>query len=65
MPQQEFHFPPGSTRIVFSDRVLHAAMRGRAMMEQTFYTAPKAISDHTHSPEAVLSRMLGRPMLAG
>ncbi|AOZ04884.1 Kdo hydroxylase family protein [Cupriavidus malaysiensis] len=65
VPQQEFHFPPGSTWIVFSDQVLHAAMRGRAMMEQTFYLAPKAISDHTHSPEAVLSRMLGRPMLAG
>ncbi|CAG9175747.1 Kdo hydroxylase family protein [Cupriavidus respiraculi] len=64
VPQQEFHFPPGSTWIVFSDQVLHAAMRGRAMMEQTFYLDPKAIADHTHSPEAVLSRMLGRPMLA-
>jgi hypothetical protein len=38
-------------------------MRGRAMMEQTIYLDPKAISDHTHSPEAVLSRMLSRPML--
>ncbi|UIF86463.1 Kdo hydroxylase family protein [Cupriavidus sp. UYPR2.512] len=63
VPQQEFHFPPGSTWIVFSDQLLHAAMRGRAMMEQTIYLAPQAISDHTHSPEAVLSRMLGRPML--
>ncbi|MGO4578560.1 Kdo hydroxylase family protein [Cupriavidus sp. 2TAF22] len=64
VPQQEFHFPPGSTWIVFSDQVLHAAMRGRAMMEQTYYLSPKAISDHTHSPEAVLARMLGRPMLS-
>ncbi|MBP0638445.1 Kdo hydroxylase family protein [Cupriavidus sp. AcVe19-6a] len=63
VPQQEFHFPPGSTWIVFSDQLLHAAMRGRAMMEQTIYLEPQAISDHTHSPEAVLSRMLGRPML--
>ncbi|CAG9177993.1 hypothetical protein LMG23992_03624 [Cupriavidus laharis] len=63
VPQQEFQFPPGSTWIVFSDQLLHAAMRGRAMMEQTIYLDPKAISDHTHSPEAVLSRMLGRPML--
>lgn len=63
VPQQEFHFPPGSTWIVFSDQLLHAAMRGRAMMEQTIYLDPKAISDHTHSPEAVLSRMLSRPML--
>ncbi|CAG2140062.1 hypothetical protein D3C87_1144480 [compost metagenome] len=64
VPQQEFHFPPGATWIVFSDQLLHAAMRGRAMMEQTIYLDPAAISDHTHSPEAVLARMLGKPMLA-
>ena len=45
------------------DSALHAAMRGRAMMEQTFYLDPAAIADRTHSPEAVLSRMLGKPML--
>lgn len=65
VPQQEFHFPPGATWIVFSDQLLHAAMRGKAMMEQTIYLDPQAIGDHTHSPEAVLSRMLGRPMLVG
>ena len=64
VPQQEFHFPPGATWIVFSDQLLHAAMRGRAMMEQTIYLDPAAIADRTHSPEAVLSRMLGKPMLA-
>ena len=64
VPQQEFRFPPGSTWIVFSDQLLHAAMKGKAMMEQTIYLEPEAISDHTHSPEAVLSRMLGKPMRA-
>jgi hypothetical protein len=64
VPQQEFQFPPGSTWIVFSDQLLHAAMRGKAMMEQTIYLDPAAIADRTHSPEAVLSRMLGKPMLA-
>ncbi|QET03020.1 3-deoxy-D-manno-oct-2-ulosonic acid (Kdo) hydroxylase [Cupriavidus pauculus] len=64
VPQQEFQIPPGATWIVFSDQLLHAAMRGKAMMEQTIYLDPKAIGDHTHSPEAVLSRMLGRPMVA-
>jgi len=64
VPQQEFQFPPGATWIVFSDQLLHAALRGKAMMEQTIYLDPKAIGDHTHSPEAVLSRMLGRPMVA-
>jgi len=61
--QQEFAIPPGATWVVFSDQVLHAAMRGRAMMEQTYYLAPEAIADKTHSPEAVLSRMGGRPMV--
>ncbi|MEK7320054.1 MAG: Kdo hydroxylase family protein [Pseudomonadota bacterium] len=64
VPQQEFQFPPGSTWIVFSDQLLHAAMRGKAMMEQTIYLDPAAIGDRTHSPEAVLSKMLGKPMLA-
>lgn len=62
-PQQTFEFAPGSTWVVFSDQALHAAMRGRAMMEQTFYLDPAAIADRTHSPEAVLSRLLGKPML--
>jgi len=48
--------------VVFSDQALHAAMRGCAMMEQTFYLDPAAIADHTHSPEAVLARLLGRPL---
>ncbi|KHK58887.1 3-deoxy-D-manno-oct-2-ulosonic acid (Kdo) hydroxylase family protein [Ralstonia sp. A12] len=60
-PQQTFEFAPGATWVVFSDQALHAAMRGRAMMEQTFYLDPAAIADRTHSPEAVLSRMLGKP----
>ncbi|GJG96031.1 Kdo hydroxylase family protein [Cupriavidus pauculus] len=64
VPQQEFLFPPGATWIVFSDQLLHAAMRGKAMMEQTIYLDPAAIGDRTHSPEAVLSRMLGKPMVA-
>ncbi|MET3448747.1 Kdo hydroxylase family protein [Ralstonia sp. 1138] len=62
-PQQTFEFAPGATWIVFSDQALHAAMRGRAMMEQTFYLDPTAIADRTHAPEAVLSRMLNKPML--
>ncbi|MHA6823146.1 Kdo hydroxylase family protein [Ralstonia pseudosolanacearum] len=64
-PQQTFEFEPGATWMVFSDQALHAAMHGRAMMEQTFYLDPAAIADRTHSPEAVLSRMLGKPMLPG
>lgn len=62
-PQQTFEFAPGATWVVFSDQALHAAMRGRAMLEQTFYLDPAAIADRTHSPETVLSHLLGKPML--
>src|SRR6267378_3090517 len=34
-PQQRIDFPVGSTWIVFSDQVLHAAMRGQFVMEET------------------------------
>ena len=61
-PQQTFHFPAGATWIVFSDQVLHAAMRGKAMLEQTFYLEPQAIRDLTHSPQAVLSSLLNQPL---
>ena len=63
-PQQTFEFAPGATWMVFSDQALHAAMRGRAMMEQTFYLDQAAIADRTHSPETVLSRLLGKPMVS-
>ena len=36
-PQQRVDFAPGTTWVCFSDQVLHAAMGGQHMMEQTFY----------------------------
>jgi hypothetical protein len=42
--------------------VLHAAMGGQHMMEQTFYLPP----EHQHNPQAsplgVLERLMGRPL---
>ena len=35
--EQRIDFAPGTTWVVYSDQVLHAAMSGQHMMEQTFY----------------------------
>jgi hypothetical protein len=62
-PQQEFAFPPATTWIVFSDQVLHAAMSGQFMFEQTFYVAPQAIVDKSQSPLHVLEELSGRVLV--
>jgi hypothetical protein len=62
-PQQDIAFPSGATWIVFTDQVLHAAKRGKCMLEQTIYVDGKAIRDKSQSPRDVLERLTGRPML--
>jgi hypothetical protein len=61
-PQARVDFAPSTTWVVFSDQVLHAAMGGQHMMEQTFYLAP----EHQHRPEAsplgILERLTGRSL---
>jgi 3-deoxy-D-manno-oct-2-ulosonic acid (Kdo) hydroxylase len=63
-PQQHVDFPPGSTWVVFSDQVLHAAMGGQYMMEQTFTLHTKDLLSPDSSPLHVLQRLTGRPLLA-
>lgn len=60
VPQQEVHFAPGSTWICFSDQVLHAAMSGQYMFEQTFHLPISAQSHPELSPLQVLERLKGR-----
>jgi hypothetical protein len=62
-PQQAFDFPPGATWVVYSDQVLHAAMSGQYLIEQTFYLEPHALLNPATAPVTVLQRLLGRPML--
>lgn len=56
--QQEVRFPPGSTWIVQTDHVSHAAMRGQYVLEQTFYLPIKAMHNESLSPLRVLERLL-------
>jgi hypothetical protein len=62
-PQQSVDFAPGTTWVVYSDQVLHAAMGGQFMIEQTFYLEPSALRNPASAPVAVLQRLLGRPLL--
>jgi hypothetical protein len=59
---QEFRFPPGSSWLVYTDSVVHAAMGGRFALEQTFYLPIDAMAAPAHAPLRVLEGMLGRAL---
>ena len=62
-PQQTVNFAPGSTWICFSDQVLHAAMSGQYMFEQTFHL-PIAGQYHPElSPLHVLEKLQQRQLV--
>jgi len=55
-------FPAGSTWIVFSDRVMHAALAGQHMLEQTFYLPVNAMLDERRAPLRVLEKLYRRKL---
>ena len=55
-------FPPGSTWIVYTDQVSHAALSGQHALEQTFTLPPLAQVKPETSPLAVLEEMKGMPL---
>jgi hypothetical protein len=57
-----FGFPPGSTWAVFTDAVLHAAVSGRFLLEQTFHLPIEALRDPSASPLRILERLAGGPL---
>jgi len=61
--QTSYEFPAGSTWIVFSDQVPHAAMSGRCALEQTYYLPVRAMLDPSRSPLRILERILARPLV--
>ena len=56
-------FPPGSVWVCFSDQATHAVMSGQFMMEQTLYLPPGMEVDPQASPLAILTRLVGRPLV--
>ena len=60
--QQLVRFAPGTTWLCFSDQVMHAAVSGQYMLEQTIHLPLAALYDPTHSPLAILRRLTGRAL---
>jgi 3-deoxy-D-manno-oct-2-ulosonic acid (Kdo) hydroxylase len=57
---QEFH--TGSTWIVFSDQVSHAAMRGQYALEQTFHVPVECMLEPQQAPLRILERLVGHAL---
>ncbi|HSS70306.1 MAG TPA: Kdo hydroxylase family protein [Casimicrobiaceae bacterium] len=61
-PQQVVHFAPGTTWLCFSDQVMHAAVSGQHMLEQTIHLPIAALYRTDSSPLAILEKLCGRPL---
>ena len=57
---QRIEFPPGATWICFSDQVLHAALDGQYLLEQTLYLPVAAQQYPEFSPLRTLERLRQR-----
>lgn len=62
-PQRDVAFAPGTTWICFSDQVMHAAMSGQFMFEQTYRLPLACTADVGASPLRTLERLVGRPLI--
>jgi 3-deoxy-D-manno-oct-2-ulosonic acid (Kdo) hydroxylase len=61
-PQETVHFAPGTTWLCFSDQVMHAAVSGQYMFEQTIHLPVAALYEPSRSPLAILERLTGRAL---
>jgi len=57
-PQMRVEFQPGTTWVCFSDQVIHAAMQGQYLLEQTFYLPVTAQVHPDLAPFRVLQKHL-------
>ncbi|MEP6968222.1 MAG: Kdo hydroxylase family protein [Pseudomonadota bacterium] len=62
-PRREMVFPAGSSWVVFTDAVVHAAIGGRYALEQTFYVPPSSLACEAVSPLRILERLTGRALI--
>jgi len=60
--QETVHFAPGTTWLCFSDQVMHAAVSGQYMLEQTINLPLSALYEPARAPLAVLERLTGRAL---
>lgn len=55
-------FPAQSTWLVFTDRVMHAALAGQFLLEQTFYLPVAAMQDEQCAPLRILEQLYQRKL---
>lgn len=60
VPSTQLNFPAGSTWIVQTDVVSHAALSGQFVFEQTFLLPVNGMRDPSRSPLRILERLAGR-----
>lgn len=60
--QRVVEFAPGTTWLCFSDQVMHAAVSGQYMMEQTIHLPVSALYDPQRAPLAILERLTGKTL---
>ena len=61
-PHEAVAFPPGTSWIVYTDQVLHAALAGRFALEQTFHLPVAAMAEPERAPIRVLERLAGHAL---
>jgi hypothetical protein len=61
--QQVVRFAPGTTWVCFSDQVMHAAVSGQYMLEQTIHLPVSALYDPASSPLAILQQLTRRTLV--
>jgi len=61
--QIEVKFAPGTTWLCFTDQVMHAALAGQYVLEQTFHLDTYAMARPELSPLKVLERMQGHALV--
>lgn len=60
--QETVPFAPGTTWLCFSDQVMHAAVSGQYMLEQTIHLPLSALYEPERAPLAILERLTGRTL---
>ena len=61
-PHTSLIFPPGSSWMVYTDQVLHAALKGEFALEQTFHFDVAQMGEPEQAPIKVLERLTGKAL---
>lgn len=61
--QKEVRFPSGSSWVVYTDQVSHAAMSGQHLFEQTFHLPLEAMQNEHTTPQRVLEKFFRRALV--